>query len=439
MRYEELNFVAILIDGFFSILALYTCHIFLAVNIKYTIEKKKYIFASYVLFLIITFVTGMLDLNPFVNFIIFMLGIMLIGLLYSSTILRKLIYVLVISLTMAVFENVIISIWSIARNTTTDNIMLDFNLSLFLYAISKFIPFIVVKLYAIMKKENGYKENSDILITTKIQLLMIPLISIGILQVSTNLTRADSHNIAIVITFSIIVMNIIFLNLYEKVTVLTNEKIQNIVLNNQIEYYLSLYENLNVEREETLKIKHNIKNIAISIKTFLKTGEVEKAIEELDNILESEVGIKKVISEIPIIDAIVNYKIQFAKKYDIQINTKIILNKNANIDNSDVANILGNALDNAIEACRKNIDKNNKIITLDIHMKQENIYIGVSNPFEEEIKLKDGFPISSKRKNSYGIGLKTIEKITRDKNNIMNFSIVNNTFNLEIIIFLTSK
>ncbi len=190
--------------------------------------------------------------------------------------------------------------------------------------------------------------------------------------------------------------------MYEKVTTLANEKIQNELLNNQVEYYLSLYESLNLEREETLKIKHNIKNIAISIKTFLKADEKEKAIGELDNILESEVGINKVISEIPIIDAIINYKTLFAKKYDIIINSKIMLDKNTYVNTSDIANILGNALDNASEACRKNLDKNNKIINLQIHQKQDNVYIGISNPYEESINFKNGFPLSSKRKNEYG-------------------------------------
>ncbi len=78
--------------------------------------------------------------------------------------------------------------YSIIKNLTTDDTIQDFNLSLFLYAISKFIPFIVVKLYSIIKKENSYKENSDIPITTVIQLVTIPAISIIILQISTSLT-----------------------------------------------------------------------------------------------------------------------------------------------------------------------------------------------------------------------------------------------------------
>ncbi len=72
-------------------------------------------------------------------------------------------------------------------------------------------------------------------------------------------------------------------------------------------------------------------------------------------------------------------------------------------------------------------------------MKQNNIYIGVSNPYEEKIKFKDGFPISGKRENSYGIGLKTIEKITSEKNNIMSYSTTNNIFYLEVIIFSMSR
>ncbi len=63
---------------------------------------KKDIFLQAMFFFVITFITGILYLKPFVNFIIFILGMILISLLYKSKILRKLIYVLVFSITISI-------------------------------------------------------------------------------------------------------------------------------------------------------------------------------------------------------------------------------------------------------------------------------------------------------------------------------------------------
>ncbi len=212
-----------------------------------------------------------------------------------------------------------------------------------------------------------------------------------------------------------------------------------ITLDNQIKYYISLYNNISKERDDILTIKHNIKNNLINIKSLVEKGNNIKVLQEIDDILGSTYQEPMYISEIPVIDAIVNYKYQQAKEHGIDIKFTISLSYDVNISDSDLANILGNALDNAIEACLKNKCRSNKVIKLQIEQRNDSVYIWVSNPYEKEVKLKNNIPLSSKRENAYGIGIRTIEKIVKDKNNIMNISLDNQIFELEIILFLDIK
>lgn len=131
--------------------------------------------------------------------------------------------------------------------------------------------------------------------------------------------------------------------------------------------------------------------------------------------------------------------LKIAKDNNIKLNTQVSIRKDMNLNDSDFVNILGNGLDNAIEACIKNTDTDKKYINCSISQKYNSLYINILNPYEEEITVKDNLPLSSKREDNHGIGLKTIEKIANENDYIMNINMENNLFELEIIIFARPK
>jgi hypothetical protein len=347
-------------------------------------------------------------------------------------------YSLIFVIIRTVIEVLVVDIYAIATGIKLSEILENNNVVFFLLALANFIPFVFVKLYSVLGK-NGFHKSENVPITVLLQLICVPVTSIIILYSIVKVMEQDLHYVSVSITLCIILMNIIFLNIYEKVKIDAENKVQMAILNSQIQYYHTLYQNLNNERKETLKLKHNFKNSLIGIKTAVVNKDTASAIKEVEKLLENNTYEYQVFSEIPLIDAILNYKNQYAKQNNIHIETDIALYDAINISDSDLANILGNALDNAIEACKRNIDKNKKSIHLQIEQRQDSVYIRISNPYENDILFKNNFPLSNKRHNEYGIGLKTIEKIVADKNNIMNIGVEGNIFELEIILFSAIK
>ncbi len=439
MQLGSFSIFHVLVDIVFSFLYLYSIHLFFCITLIYKKSKRKYIMLTSIIYFIVATLVHLFINNGVLNFIISIIIIFVLSLSYEEKLVSKLIYTSIFIIFMSLSELVVVNTYSLFMNTTAEEVLKNFNVSLFLYAVSKFLPFIILKIYNITHSRELKRIRSDVSTLLLVQLFFIPIMSITILGVASNLTIYNEQYISITLTISIIIINIIFLNIYEKVNVLAEEKVENIILNNQIDYYLSLYESLKAERNDTLRLRHNIKNDIINIRTLLSENKIDETLSELEKILGYKSTINEIFSGIPIIDAVINYKMQIAKKYDIKIKTGILLDKEIYFNNSDISNILGNALDNAIEACRKNVDENNKSIDLSIYKKQNNIYICISNPYEEEITLKDNFPMSSKRDNEYGIGLKTIEKIVNSKNNIMEIDIKDNVFSLEIILFSSLK
>ena len=120
------------------------------------------------------------------------------------------------------------------------------------------------------------------------------------------------------------------------------------------------------------------------------------------------------------IDALIKCKnMQRLKKKGIDFAIKIYIPEELPIDQCDLGIVVGNALDNAIEATEKsNFDT--KKIEIIMGVKKESLVIVVKNPFEGSLrKDKDGNLLSTKDefyKHGYGINsiIKVAEKYNGD-------------------------
>lgn len=428
--------IDILIYCFFGFLSLYTCHLFFSITLGYEKNKKPPIFIIYFIYFLTMGIVNFFFSTPIKNFVTFLLGLLIISNFYNSNLFSKVVYSITLTIFLSFTEIILGSVFTMITGNKMDTILNDKNMLLFIHTLTNFIPFIFLKIYTITNKKKNYEINSTVPKDVLIQLFIIPIISIIVQFIVIVTIKNDLYFLSVIITISTIFINVAFFNLVEKINQMAEQKIDSNALNNQIEYYNALYENVNNERNETLELKHNVKNSFISIKTLLLENEIDKALIELDNELDYKFYINEVFSNMPIIDAILNYKNKIAKDNNIKLNTKVLITKDVKLNDCDLVNILGNGLDNAIEACVKNKDEDKKYINCYIQQKYNSIYINISNPYEDDIIMKDNLPLSSKRDNKHGIGLKTIEKIANENDYIMNINTQNNIFELEIIIFM---
>lgn len=117
----------------------------------------------------------------------------------------------------------------------------------------------------------------------------------------------------------------------------------------------------------------------------------------------------------PITDIIIHQKKQEAEKRQIQFKADFSYPPKLFIDVYDVAVILNNALENAIEACGRT--EGVKEIALRSCQKGSLFFIEVENDFEEEIVMdkESGLPVSSKKKGKlHGIGISNIQRCAKN-------------------------
>ena len=106
------------------------------------------------------------------------------------------------------------------------------------------------------------------------------------------------------------------------------------------------------------------------------------------------------------LDAILNSKISLAVSKKIKIDATAAVPESLRISDTDLCVIIGNLLDNAMEACLKLTD--NRVIRVYIDVFNEYLYISVTNTMSGNLKSYQ----SSKGEN-HGFGLMRIDKITK--------------------------
>ncbi len=311
-------------------------------------------------------------------------------------------------------------------------------ISINMYSLS-IIQFISIKLY-----DSYITKNKDIeqLHQPKSHLIIIPLTSLMFLLIlwdMKSILQAPYLGHILIIIAIITNFNIYYLINYRIIIQRMNSYRDNAIANEQIKYYTSLYNMLKTEQEEVLTLKHNIKYDLLSIKKAIEDGNNIQALKEIEEKLTITHNMNNFTCNIPIIDAIINYKLyeinEYNKKYTnpITLDVKVVINGTLTINTTHLTNILGNLLDNSIEACKENF--HNKHIDLTIMSRQNSLYISVLNGIETPIKFKKGLPLSSKRTNKHGIGLSTVKSFTKIYNGIFDIKVKNNIFHVELILF----
>ena len=179
-----------------------------------------------------------------------------------------------------------------------------------------------------------------------------------------------------------------------------------------------------------------MQNHLTALRGYIEKEEKEKAINYISEINDITCEKKELSSSGNInIDSILNYKLQEAQSKGILISLELKIPYKLNISSLDTVVILGNLLDNAIEASFK--VKNDKKIDIKIKYKNSILFIYISNTFNSSI-IYEGEKIRTTKedKGNHGIGLVNIENILKKYNGTMKIYHTENKFNVDILMYI---
>ncbi len=194
------------------------------------------------------------------------------------------------------------------------------------------------------------------------------------------------------------------------------------------------YEELSEHYKQRQHLYHDMNNHYVAIRGYLEHGEYDKAIEymnSLDNVYDKDF-IKW--TGMNILDVLLNYKVSIAAKENINID---ILSDQIELPLSEqeITALFGNALDNAIEACRKT-ESNPKWINVNIRRSQDMTFIKISNPFVSvTMDAKGNFLTTKENKLVHGLGMTGMKSIVEKYGGLLSSKVDKGVFSLEVAFF----
>ncbi len=160
--------------------------------------------------------------------------------------------------------------------------------------------------------------------------------------------------------------------------------------------------------------RHDYHNHIQTMKAHLAMGrldELDAYLNELDTDLNTVDTVVKTGNVM--IDAVLNSKISLAKAKDIHVDAKALVPKDlkSSITEVDICLIIGNLMDNAMEACMKIEDPGKRFIRIYVDILKGQLYLYVMNSVKDAPKKHGQFYLSTKKGGGHGFGLMRIDKV----------------------------
>lgn len=261
-----------------------------------------------------------------------------------------------------------------------------------------------IKMYFIQKGTVSQSMN----ISSLLALGSIPIISIvilyGFLMSEINVS-VNSQFLEILVTTGIVLINIGVLYLYNNLsghlTRINRMMLQNKALESEIRYIDQLKRN----QQDIQEIRHDLKNRFLVVLGLIEKNDLIEAKEYL----QQSIGAIESPSNFYTTDSVLNYllneKISYAKIQGISFDTNVFLSENTRIDNDILAIIIGNLIDNSIQACLRGSATKQMDISLRIKQFDNDLLIDINNSFNPSE--------FESRKNRYveGIGIRSISTL----------------------------
>lgn len=238
------------------------------------------------------------------------------------------------------------------------------------------------------------------------KIIIIILICIGAVTVIINLA---------------LIMRKIMYNIIDK----RIECFQSELIEKQVREIQNMYKQVRGWRHD---YRNHIQNMKIQLdqKNYNKLAEYLSELAEDLNTVDTVIKTGNVMA-----DAILNSKLQSVEKLNISINVKANIPENLLLSDVELCAVMGNLLDNAIEACSI-LTENQRFIRIYIGRLKGQFYLSVQNSVGI-VKKRNGEYLSTKS-GEHGYGLFRIDRIVKKYNGFVNRQNEEGIFATEIMI-----
>lgn len=180
--------------------------------------------------------------------------------------------------------------------------------------------------------------------------------------------------------------------------------------------------------------RHDYHNHIQVLKAHLEFGRYEEAGQYLAMLNDDLTTVDTVIKTGNVmVDAILNSKLTMIKEREIQVDATAVVPQDVPFSGIDLSVLIGNLLDNAMEACAQVVNKDERFIRIYIDIVKKQLYISVTNSMDGRARRK-GLQYLSTKTGLHGFGLLRIDRIASKYGGFINRQNEEGVFATEVML-----
>lgn len=411
-----------ILESITNLFRIYICWRFIKIFFP-VLRVKKYVeFAGYVFFYVITIIVYLIFHTPSVNLITNLICFYAITFLYEgSNRKRMLVAILIYSINMACDY---VAYFLFAGSKIKESVSQIFSIVTDLLIL---ICELIAERMLGEKAKQEYIKGLGIILT-------ISILGIAMLY-AFSIVDIESRSMVLGESFGILGMNILVFYLYHIHMDMYQNLHEKEVLEQQVKIYSNQLEVIEQTQEKVRSLRHDMCHHIQELRRFAIKNEGQEALHYLDKMESAMTNEKEYVyfgnKEI---DGILNYMLEKANNALKQVETEIRNLRSLEEYSFELAVILGNLLDNAIEAAAKTKEQ-----VLRFRMEEDKgvLFIHVANQYCGELRTEEGRLLSTKAdEKKHGMGLKNVRDIVEKNHGVLDIRHEDGMFKVDVILYL---
>ncbi len=204
----------------------------------------------------------------------------------------------------------------------------------------------------------------------------------------------------------------------------------------QLESQRKEYETIQEKMAQGRIYRHDMRHHLAVLEGLLNQNDGEEAKRYIQSLVGKLNGLEAEIwCQNTAVNAALSYYIGHAREQGCHVLAEANIPAEISFDEADICMIFSNALENAVLACQAVPEPKRRIQLHADYNVRERLVLSMSNPCEKPVKIgEDGFPVTPPRK-GHGIGLRSIEAMTKKYNGLFQCQSEGGQFILKVVLF----
>lgn len=225
----------------------------------------------------------------------------------------------------------------------------------------------------------------------------------------------------VVSTICMLIINIVVCFYTEMIKKMYQIKERERFMKEQLNQQEKYYKDAISRQKESRALWHDIKKYMLAMETLVSENNYDEAETQLLGLKDKYASLEQTVyTGNNIVDGILNYGAEKAKIANVPIKFDLWLNSTLNIAALDLYIIIGNTIDNAIEACDGFPSDSTPTINCMVKQKNNVLFYEISNPIPDSIVEKPG--------KIHGYGLENVKECVARNNGFISIKNDDNVF-----------